>query len=115
MFKKIRIGLLPRIVIAIALAIALGGVMPIAGLRFFATFSSIFGNFLQFVIPLIIIGLIVPAIADIGRSAGFLLGLTVLIAYVDGALAGFFAYFTSEAVFPSLIPAQATVAAKDVE
>lgn len=114
MFKKIRIGLLPRIVIAIALAIALGGVMPIAGLRFFATFSSIFGNFLQFVIPLIIIGLIVPAIADIGRSAGFLLGLTVLIAYVDGALAGFFAYFTSEAVFPSLIPAQATVAAKDV-
>ena len=37
-----RIGLLPRIIIAIALGIALGQVMPMGGVRLFATFNTIF-------------------------------------------------------------------------
>ena len=104
-----RFGLLPFIVLAIILGVVLGGVMPIWGLRIFATFASLFGNFLKFIIPLIIVGLIVPAIGHIGRTAGRLLLLTILLAYLDGAFAGFFAYLGSVKVFPGLIPAKNAV------
>ena len=65
-----KLSLLPRILIAITLGILLGGVMGMPLVRLFVTFNSLFGEFLQFCIPLIIVGLVTPAIADIGRGAG---------------------------------------------
>ena len=55
--KKIHIGLLPRIVIAIAAGIAFGNVLPMMLIRAFVTFNGIFSEFLNFSIPLIIVGL----------------------------------------------------------
>jgi len=76
-------GLLPRILIAIVMGILIGNVLPEAWVRVFVTFNDLFSQFLGFLIPLIIVGLIVPAIADIGCSAGRLLLLTVGLAYAD--------------------------------
>lgn len=101
--KKFHLGLLPRILIAILLGIVLGLFMPLPMVRFFATFNGIFSNFLQFLIPLIIIGLVVPAIADIGQGAGKLLLITALIAYCDTVFAGLFSYGASAAIFPKII------------
>ena len=98
-----KIGLLPRIIAAIVLGLALGKLLPLPCVRVFATFNYLFGQFLAFIIPLVIIGLVVPAIGDIGRSAGKLLVATVAIAYLDTLLAGLLAYGTGELVFPSLI------------
>lgn len=98
-----KIGLLPRIIAAIVLGLALGKLLPLPYVRVFATFNYLFGQFLAFIIPLVIIGLVVPAIGDIGRSAGRLLVATVAIAYLDTLLAGLLAYGTGELVFPSLI------------
>ena len=70
MKKKIRFGLLPRVIAAIVLGVALGGVMPAWCVRIFVTFNALFGQFLEFAVPLIIVGLVAPAIADIGRGAG---------------------------------------------
>ena len=78
--KKFSLGLLPRIIIAIILGIVFGLFLPRSVVRVFVTFNSIFSNFLQFLIPLIIIGLVTPAISDIGKGAGKLLLITVLIA-----------------------------------
>ena len=103
MKKKFHLGLLPRILIAILLGIVLGLFMPLPLVRFFATFNGIFSNFLQFLIPLIIIGLVVPAIADIGQGAGKLLLITALIAYCDTVFAGLFSYGASAAIFPKII------------
>lgn len=103
MKTNIKIGLLPRIIIAILLGIILGLFMPRAVVRIFVTFNSIFSNLLQFLIPLIIIGLVTPAISDIGKGAGKLLLITVLIAYCDTIFAGLLSYGTSVAVFPRLI------------
>lgn len=66
--KKIKLGLLPRVIIAIALGIALGNVLSLPVVRVFVTFNAVFSQFLNFVIPLIIIGLVTPAIADIGKA-----------------------------------------------
>ena len=98
-----KLPLLARIIIAIALGIGLGLVLPLPAVRVFVTFNSIFSNFLQFLIPLIIIGLITPAISDIGKSAGKLLLVTTLIAYGDTVFSGYLSYFTSSNIFPSLI------------
>ncbi len=103
MITNIKIGLLPRIIIAILLGITLGLFMPRGVVRIFVTFNSIFSNLLQFLIPLIIIGLVTPAISDIGKGAGKLLLITVLIAYCDTVFAGLLSYGTSVAVFPRLI------------
>lgn len=109
--KKFRLGLLPRIIIAIILGIFFGNFLPVPAVRVFATFNSIFSNFLQFLIPLIILGLVTPAIADIGKGAGKLLAITALIAYLDTVGAGLISYFTSATLFPNLIPAHNSVAA----
>lgn len=103
MSKKIKLPLLARIIIAIALGIGLGLVLPLPAVRVFVTFNSIFSQFIQFLIPLIIIGLITPAISDIGKSAGKLLLLTTIIAYGDTVFSGYFSYFTSAKIFPLLI------------
>ena len=101
--KKPKIGLLPRIIIAIILGVVCGLFFPEWGVRLFVTFNSVFSNFLSFLIPLIIVGLVTPAIADIGKGAGKLLLITALIAYGDTVLSGYFSYSVSTGIFPSLI------------
>ena len=103
MEKKRRIGLLPRVIIAILLGIALGYFLPAPAVRVFLTFNSIFSQFLGFMIPLIIIGLVTPAIAGIGKGAGKMLLATVVIAYVDTVIAGSLSYGTGSWLFPSMI------------
>lgn len=105
-----KLTLLPRIIIAILLGVLLGQWMPEAGVRVFVTFNYIFSQFLGFLIPLIIIGLIVPAISDIGQSAGRLLLLTVGLAYADTIIAGLLGYATGTTLFPSLVAQNASLA-----
>lgn len=106
---KIKIGLLPRIIIAIALGIGLGFISPDWLSRSLATFNAVFSAFLGFIIPLLIIGFVAPAIADIGRNAGKMLAVTALIAYLMTFGSGMLAYFTADASFPSLISADAYI------
>lgn len=103
--KKLRIGLLPRIIIAIILGIISGNFLPLPLIRIFVTFNGIFSEFLNFAIPLIILGLVVIAIADIGKGAGKMLLVTALIAYGATLFSGFLSYFTGAAIFPALIDA----------
>ena len=101
--KKFRIGLLPRIIIAILLGIGTGFVMPEVVVRLFVTFNGLFSQFLGFIIPLIIVGLVTPAIADIGKGAGKMLVATTLLAYVATVLSGFLSFGVGDVVFPHLI------------
>ena len=105
--KKIKIGLLPRLIIAIILGVIIGNIAKSANLPIIiqlgATFNSIFGNFLGFAIPLIIIGFVVPGIADLGEGAGKTLALTALTAYVSTIIAGSFAFAVDKTIFPSFL------------
>lgn len=104
-----KFGLLPRLVLAIACGILLGNLMPRNGIAVLATFNGLFGNFLSFVIPLLIIGFVVPGIADLGSGAGKTLAVTAGIAYGSTILAGSLAFFTDMAVFPTLLKNSASV------
>ena len=101
--SKKKIGLLPKLIIAIILGIAIGMVAPEKLIAIFATFNGIFNQFLGFIIPLIIIGFVVPGIADLGDGAGKTLAITALVAYVSTIIAGSVAYFVDTTTFPSFL------------
>ena len=103
MKRLAHIGLLPRIILAIILGIVLGNVFSLPWVRLFVTFNVVFSQFLGFMIPLIIVGLVTPAIADIGRSAGRLLLITVGIAYLDTVVSGLISYGTGSWLFPTMV------------
>ncbi|MBE1556453.1 dicarboxylate/amino acid:cation symporter [Sporosarcina limicola] len=107
---KFKIGLIWRIVIAIALAVGLGLLVPEIHegfakgfVRFFATFNMIFGGFLNFVVPLIIIAFIAPGIAKLGKGSGKLLGLATVFAYISTITAGILAYLAATTLLPNFV------------
>lgn len=111
MLKKIfSWGLLPWVAAAIALGIACGLFFPQWLVRVFLTFNGLFGQFLGFIVPLLILGLIAPGIAELGKDAGKLLLLTVVLAYGFTLFAGFFTYSIAALVYPSLLDPAASLA-----
>ena len=109
--QKKKLGLLPKLIIAIVLGIVVGFVaqnMGSAGeiiIRLGATYNSIFGNFISFCIPLIIIGFVAPGIADLGAGAGKILAITTGVAYLSTIIAGSLAYVVDITLFPHLVDA----------
>ena len=89
--------------IAIAVGVALGSFLPES--RLLLTFNEVFSQFLGFFIPILIVGLVTPSIAEIGSGAGRMLAFTALLAYGSTVVAGFVSYFTGATFFPSMIDA----------
>ncbi len=114
-----KMGLLPKLIAGIILGIIVGlvsrSVEVYFVVRILTTFTSIFGNFLGFIIPLIIIGFVAPGIADLGRGAGKLLGLTALIAYVSTIIAGTTAFIIGSTILPNVIKAGETAGETGIE
>lgn len=111
--KRLKFGLLGWVLTAIAAGAGLGLIAPIWLVRIFVTFNGIFSQFLGFAIPLIILGLVIPSIADIGRKAGKMLLLTVAIAYGSTVLSGLISYLTGATFFPSMIDSGANLIPAD--
>src|SRR5690606_16688627 len=103
--KQLFSNLLFKVFIAIVLGILFGLYLPESINRIFATFNAFFGQFLNFAIPLIILGLIMPAISDLGKGAGRLLLLTAAIAYGSTLFSGFMTFFAASNIFPGLLAA----------
>lgn len=100
------LGLLPKIILAIALGILIGSFAPDSVIKIFSTFNGLFGNFLGFIIPFIIIGFIAPGIGTMGRGAGKLLGISTGLAYASTILAGLMALFVANSFYPVLLKNQ---------
>ena len=114
--RKIKLGMFGRIVIAIAGGVALGlllarlGGCGTVGLRILKTFNVIFAQALKFIVPLLILGLVTPSIADAGKGAGKFLLTVMGLSYVSTCAASLFAYFTAGRLLP-LYVAKGAVAA----
>lgn len=108
--KTFKIGLLPKIIIAIVCGVVFGMFLPGEIVRVFLTFNGIFSQFLGFLIPLLILGLVAPAISDIGQGSGKMLIATTALAYFATVTSGLLSYAVSELTFPSLIDTQTTAA-----
>ena len=90
--KKIKIGLVPKLIIAIIVGILFGQFLPEGFCRFVVTLSGFFSTFLKFVIPLMILAYVTMGIADLSQGAGKLLLITVALAYGSTLIAGSASY-----------------------
>ena len=101
--KRHKLTLLPKILIAVCAGILCGLFFPEWLTRIFLTVNGLFGNFLGFIIPLLILGLIAPSIAELGKGAGRLLLLTGALAYGFTVFTGFFTYLSCSGIYPWLL------------
>ena len=101
--EKIFRSLLFKVCCGIAFGISIGLAASENIMRLLITFKTLFANFLGFSIPLIMMGLIMPSIAELGKSAGKLLLITVGIAYSFTLFSGFSTYLVGESLFPTLL------------
>jgi Na+/H+-dicarboxylate symporter len=109
--RRFTMPLLVRIIIAIVLGIGGGLVFPDWASRIFLTFNGIFSQFLGFIIPLLIVGFVAPAIADIGTRAGKMLLFTAVLAYVATLCSGLISYTTGALLFPTMIDSNVSISA----
>lgn len=90
--KGMKIPLVWKIVIAMALGVALGFILPDIGIRALKTVNVLFAQILKFIVPLLILGLVTPAIVDAGRGAGKMLVTVMLLSYFSTCTAAFFGW-----------------------
>jgi Na+/H+-dicarboxylate symporter len=98
--KKFKLGLFPRVVIAIVVGALLGLILPEVVIRIFKTFNVLFAQLLKFIVPLLVLGLVTPSIANLGRGAGKMLLTVMAIAYCSTVCAGIFSYGVSSNLLP---------------
>lgn len=101
--RKIKISLFVKVLIAILLGAAIGMIAPEWMVRVLKTFNVIFAQLLKFMIPLLILGLVTPAIANMGKKAGGMLLFVIAIAYISTICSGFFAYVCASDLIPNYV------------
>lgn len=94
--------LLVKLLVGIIAGIVIGLFFPEAVVRLLITVKVIFGSFINFVIPFIILFFIASGVAGLGKSSGKLLSGTVGLAYVSTILAGTVAIIVAYFVLPML-------------
>jgi len=102
-----KMGLVPKLIIAIIVGILIGMYMPLWVCQTVVTASGIFSTFLKFVIPMMIVAYVTMGIADLSQGAGKLLIITVVLAYCSTLIAGSASFVISDTLFPSFMSADA--------
>ena len=105
--KKFKMGLVPKLILAIIIGILFGQFLPEGFCRLVVTLSGFFSNFLKFIIPLMILAYVTMGIADLSQGAGKLLLITVALAYSSTLIAGSASFLVAENLFPSFMSADA--------
>ena len=111
---KFQAKLLIKIITAIIIGIVLGLILSLFSggvviAKILMIFNSIFSNFLSFIIPLLIIGLVAPGIGHLGRDAGKLLLITIVLAYAFTLFSGFSTYGIASLLYPFMLDGAALI------
>ena len=78
--KKIWNSLPFRLLLGVIAGILVGQVANEAVMNVVVTFKYVLGQFINFCVPLIIIGFIAPSITKLGNNASRILGVAVVLA-----------------------------------
>ena len=115
--RPMKMGMFGRIVLAILAGVALGlalvnlGGFGEVGLRLLKTFNVLFAQVLKFIVPLLILGLVTPAISNAGKGAGGLLAAVMSVSYVSTCVAALFAYCMAGQLLPLYVAKGAVASA----
>ena len=101
--KRISLPIIAQVLIAMMMGILIGWFMPAWFIRVFVTFNEFFGQFIGFLVPLIILALVTAAIANTEQNAGRMLTVTLAIVFSSTILSGLFTFGVGDLVLPHLI------------
>ncbi len=109
--------LILRLLAGIVAGVIIGLLVPSAGViealaRGLITYQSLFGQFINFTIPLIILFYIMSGVANLQEGSGRALGATIGFAYLSSIIAGSMAFFVSSAFIPGMVELGTLGAAK---
>ena len=97
-----KLGLIPKLLIGIAVGILLGFYAPTGLIKAIATLGYILGQYIKFIIPLIVIAFVGAGIAGFGQQAGRILSTTIILAYVSTILAESLSFTVGSLAMPWL-------------
>ncbi len=116
--KRFTNSLLFKLVIAIIVGIFLGSIAAKiksdGPIQIIHALKGIIGDFIGYMVPLIILGFITPAIVMLKESAGKVLGVTLLICYISSVGAATFSLIAGNIIIPHLNISSATQAAREI-
>ncbi|NLY20653.1 MAG: dicarboxylate/amino acid:cation symporter [Tissierellia bacterium] len=95
-------SLLFKLVIAIILGIGIGLIANESVIMVIDVVKNTLGGLISYVVPLIILGFIAPAIVSLKESAGRILSTTLIICYASSVGAAIFSMFAGYAIIPHL-------------
>ncbi len=91
-----------RLLLAIAVGLAAGFLLPEGAMQVVVTLKYILGQIINFCVPLIIIGFIAPSITQMGSGATKMLTVAVAAAYVSSLMAALLSMGAGYAIIPHL-------------
>ena len=107
-------SLLFKLLIAIAIGIFLGSIANEGAIQVISTIKNILSNLINYIVPIIILAFITPAIVSLNESAGRVLSLTLIICYLSSVGAALFSFVAGTAIIPHLNIVSATEAGKKI-
>ena len=100
--KKLFSSLPFRLLLGVAIGIFVGLFANEALMNVVVTLKFVLGEFINFCVPLIVIGFIAPSITKLGNNASRMLGVALVIAYVSSIGAAFMSTGAGYALIPHL-------------
>ena len=100
--KKILSSLPFRLILALAIGIALGQLFGEGVMKVVVSLQYVMGQLITFCVPLIVIGFIAPSITRMGTNATKMLGISIVLAYVSSVLAAFMSTGAGYLLIPNL-------------
>ncbi|MFR2716151.1 MAG: dicarboxylate/amino acid:cation symporter [Anaerococcus obesiensis] len=79
-----------------------------------SSLKTIVGDLIGYIVPLIILGFVTPAIVSLKENAGKILTVTLLICYLSSIGAGTFSFLAGKAIIPHLNIASNVAGAKEI-
>lgn len=100
--KKIVSSLPFRLLLGVVIGIIAGQFFGTALMNVVVTVKFVLGEFINFCVPLIIIGFIAPSITRLGKNASRMLGVAVICAYLSSVLAAVMSMGAGYGLIPHL-------------
>ena len=108
--KKFHFPIIAHVFVAMFAGVVTGLFMPSWYVRIFVTFNEFFGQFIGFLVPLIILALVTAAIANTERNAGKMLTGTLVVVFLSTILSGLFAFGIGDWLLPYFVKEDVGVA-----
>lgn len=100
--KKFTHSLVFKLLVAILFGILFGGVINKTVIGVVIPIRDILSSFISYMVPLIILGFITPAIVSLKENIGKVLSITLIICYLSSLGAALFSVAAGNAIIPNL-------------